>query len=226
MTGLRERKKQRTRDALIRAAHELFVSQGYERTTVDEIAEAVDVSQRTFFRYFAGKEDAALFIQEMIQQRFLADVEGRPEHEPPMAALMGALEEGWESIGEAIADILPLELHLRMWRLVETTPALISVNLRRSMELEERLTEAVARRADVDPEADPRPRVLVAAFSGVMRVAMHSWGLSEDLSVQGARRRTRDYLAQLTPALMSDWKPERESPNEPTDRATPRHPLP
>lgn len=45
--GLRERKKQRTRDALIRSALELFTAHGYEETTIDEIAEAVDVSQRT-----------------------------------------------------------------------------------------------------------------------------------------------------------------------------------
>ncbi|MDK1473966.1 TetR family transcriptional regulator [Streptomyces sp. 549] len=205
MTGLRERKKQRTRDALIRAAHELFVSQGYERTTVDEIAEAVDVSQRTFFRYFAGKEEAALFLQEMIQQRFLEDVAARPPHEPPMAALVGALEDGWDGIGEAIAEIVPLELHLRMWRLIETTPSLVAVHLRRAMEMEELLAETVARRTGVDPDTDPRPRVLVAAFSGVLRVAVRRWGLSEDLSVQGARERTKEYLAQLGPALTSDW---------------------
>lgn len=87
--GLRERKKQRTRDALLRAALELFTTQGYERTTVDEIADAVDVSQRTFFRYFAGKEDVALFLQRLAESHFVAAVRERPPHEAPLRPFAG-----------------------------------------------------------------------------------------------------------------------------------------
>src|SRR4051794_35483647 len=97
--GLRERKKQRTRDALLRAALELFTTQGYERTTVDEITEAVDVSQRTFFRYFAGKEDAALFLQRLTEAHFIDAVRERPPHEAPLEALRRAVLESWDTIG-------------------------------------------------------------------------------------------------------------------------------
>src|SRR5881296_2689372 len=55
--GLRERKKQRTRETIARAAHELFVERGYHETTLPDIAEAADVATRTIFAYFPSKED-------------------------------------------------------------------------------------------------------------------------------------------------------------------------
>jgi len=101
VTGLRERKKQRTRDALVRAACELFVEKGYEQTTVDEIVAAVDVSQRTFFRYFTSKEEVAFFLQALVSERYVEAVRARPSGGSPVEVLRSTLDATWESIGEA-----------------------------------------------------------------------------------------------------------------------------
>ncbi|AIA03365.1 TetR family transcriptional regulator [Streptomyces noursei] len=205
-TGLRERKKQRTRDALIRAALELFTERGYEATTIDEIAEAVDVSQRTFFRYFANKQDVVFAVQDMVEARFLQELRARPADEPPLSALRGAVLTAWDDIGDAIASVIPVDLHMRAFRMIESTPALIAAHLRRSTELEEQIAELIARREGLDVDVDPRPRVLVAAFSGVMRVAGKVWGEGHDCSVAGIRELTRSYLDHMGPAIETDWR--------------------
>lgn len=204
MTGLRERKKQRTRGALIRVAHELVVSRGYDDTTVDQIADAVDVSQRTFFRYFSSKEDVAFALQDEIESRFYEAVCERPAPEAPVRALRNALDSTWEEIGEAIAEVVPISLHMRMWQIIETTPALLAVHMRRSSEMEDRLAAVFTRREGLDP-ADPRPRVLVASFSGVMRAAGRQWGEGGDITIESARRTMEAYLDLMAPALSDDW---------------------
>ncbi|MGN9815632.1 TetR family transcriptional regulator [Streptomyces sp. SD11] len=203
--GLRERKKQRTRDALVRSALELFAAQGYERTTVDEIVEAVDVSQRTFFRYFAGKEEAAFAVQEMTESHFLDAVRQRPPHEAPLDALRQAVMASWDTIGEAIEAVVPIELHMRTYQLIESTPALLATHLRRHEGLEEQLARLIAQRQGVDVDADPRPRVAVALFGGVMRLAARRWGAGEDFSVAAMRELTASYLDQMGPALIENW---------------------
>ncbi|MCX4592279.1 TetR family transcriptional regulator [Streptomyces sp. NBC_01549] len=206
--SLRERKKQRTRDALLRAALELFTTQGYDRTTVDEIAEAVDVSQRTFFRYFAGKEEVALFTQGVAEARFLTAVRERPPQEAPLEALRRAVLEGWDTIGESIESPVPLELHMRAYRLIESTPALLAAYLRRSAELEEEIARVIAEREGLDVDADPRPRVAVAAFGGVMRITGRLWSEGADHSVPAIRELTTLYLDQVGPALAEKWRTE------------------
>ncbi len=204
--GLRERKKQRTRDALIRAAHELFTGRGYEQTTVDDITEAVDVSQRTFFRYFANKEEAALAVQEMTVERFVESVRERPAHEAPMEALRQAILEGWDTLNEIVESVVPVELHLRMYRVIESTPILLAAHLRRSAEAEETIARVLAEREGLDVDTDPRPRLTVAVFSAVIRVTERQWSTGEDFSLDAMRSLTVAYLEQVGPALTGNWR--------------------
>ncbi|GAA4921200.1 TetR/AcrR family transcriptional regulator [Streptomyces coeruleoprunus] len=204
-TGLRERKKQRTRDALLRTALELFTTQGYEQTTVDEITDAVDVSQRTFFRYFTSKEEVAFAIQDTVEERFLEGLRARPAEEAPFDALRSAVLDAWDTIGETITALVPLELYLGMFRVIECTPALLAVHLRRSIEMEENIARLIADREGLDVDADPRPRVAVAAFSGVMRITGQLWVRTGDTSLEAIRAITETYLDHLGPALAADW---------------------
>ncbi|MEW2403741.1 TetR family transcriptional regulator [Streptomyces sp. NPDC046862] len=204
--GLRERKKRRTRDALLRAALELFTTQGYEDTTVDEIAAAVDVSQRTFFRYFAGKEDAAFAVQEITHTRFVAAVRERPLDEAPLEALRNAVLEGWDTIGAAVEQVVPIDLYLRMCRLTESTPALLAAHLRRNDEVAEEVARIIAEREGLDVDTDPRPRVAVALFAGVIRVMERLWGTSGDLGLPELRALTTRYLDAVGPVLAGKWR--------------------
>ncbi|MEU6821471.1 TetR family transcriptional regulator [Streptomyces atriruber] len=212
--GLRERKKQRTRDALLRVALELFTTKGYEETTVDEIAEAVDVSQRTFFRYFANKQEAAFAVQEMVEARFVQAVRDRPAHEAPLEALRGAVLGTWEAMGQSIEEVVPVELHMRTYQMIESTPTLVAAHLRRSIEMEDEVARVIAEREGLDLESDPRPRVAVAAFSGVMRITGRQWGAGEDTSPESIRELTEMYLDHLGPALAQGWRTHRPAPAE------------
>lgn len=89
--GLRERKKAKTRAAIQQAALSLFIEQGYESTTVEQIAAAAEVSQSTFFRYFPTKEETVLYDQ--LDPVLMASFVKQPAELSPLAAVRAAVRD-------------------------------------------------------------------------------------------------------------------------------------
>src|ERR671923_2609414 len=102
--GLRERKKARTRASLREHALRLFREQGYQRTTVEQIAAAAEVSPSTFVRYFPTKED--LVLQDDMDTRMVEAFERQPPGLGPIAAVRAATREVFQSYSEADLDVL------------------------------------------------------------------------------------------------------------------------
>ncbi|MEU1050904.1 TetR family transcriptional regulator [Streptomyces sp. NPDC005897] len=205
--GLRARKKQLTRDALIRSAIGLFTEQGYERTTVDEIVAAVNVSQRTFFRYFNGKEDVALAPVTEIDERVLELLSERPASEPPLEALRRSVRETWAGVREQTERISGVTALARILRIVETAPGLSAAHAQRTMAFEERLGREIARRENLDYDSDPRPKLVVAIFTAVTRVASRCWGLDEDADLDAVAKTIEEHFDLLLPTLEGPWSP-------------------
>ena len=121
--GRRQRKKQRTRDALIEAAMELFTAKGYDRTAVREITDAVDVSERTFFRYFASKEDLMLSFVRDGMTAFAQALAARPPSEEPLTAARNAFQISLRELSGGTGDA---PSYLSVMRLIDSTPALLA----------------------------------------------------------------------------------------------------
>jgi AcrR family transcriptional regulator len=162
VTGLRERKKARTRSAIQREALRLFHEHGYAATTMEHIAEAADVSPSTVFRYFPGKEDLLVLdehhsLADAVAQAFAA----QPADVPAAAALRAAIRT-------ALADLPPADRAARLERDVAllAVPELWSANLGLLRRALDEIGELVARRTGRDPR-DAAVRAFTGAVFGV-----------------------------------------------------------
>ena len=170
--GLRSRKQARTRRELERAALTLFEANGYEETTVEEIAAAVEVSPRTFFRYFGSKEDV-LFGDEQDQVAELR----RIIRDCPNAAIdMSALEEVLLTFTNYLSsEHQPL---LTRAALVAQNPRLGERSLKVLRSWEVTLAGELASQAGMDAP-DLRLWVLAASRMGALNVAVRVWQASD-----------------------------------------------
>ncbi|MBX6766434.1 MAG: TetR family transcriptional regulator [Actinomadura rubrobrunea] len=168
--GRRERKKRRTREALVDAAFRLFAEKGFDATTVDEIAEAVDVSPRTFFRYFASKEDVALTFQEEQHDVIMRMAAERLADEPLLTALRRVAVEATRAAERGDLGFDP-ERFRCMLDLTAASPTLMAGSLELAQKKQAELTRLVAERMGTDPKADLRPHVVAAAAACAFRAA-------------------------------------------------------
>ncbi|TLF59996.1 TetR family transcriptional regulator [Nonomuraea sp. KC401] len=166
--GLRERKKEKTRLAILDAALDLFLEQGYESTTVEQIAGAVDISPRTFFRYFTSKDHLVLWFHDHGEGLMMETMRSRPQDEPPFTALMHAVRAVLSDMEGSTEDEHRRFLKLR--RVLDENPQLIGQSVARGAGTERRLAELVAARRGADADSDQLSHLIVAFAMSAMRV--------------------------------------------------------
>ena len=175
--GLRERKKQRTRETIARAAHELFAERGYHATTLPDIAEAADVSTRTIFAYFPSKEDI-LFSDFAVMKEALAQaLAERPKGQDALETVRRFIL----SLHGAEKSDVDEELRL----CVESDETLRNHLRARIAQLEELIAPAIAK--DLDAAAnDVRPQVVAASLTAAFNVLSERGGGTKNKSKSAA----------------------------------------
>ena len=158
--SLRERKKARTRASIREHALRLFREQGYQATTVEQIAAAAEVSPSTFFRYFPTKEDVVL--QDDMDVRMVEKFAAQPPELAPIPAMRAAMRETWKSFTDE-----EWELIFEGARLSMTVPEVRARAMHEFSRSISAIAAALAQRVGRSPD-DLRVRVLAGAVIGVM----------------------------------------------------------
>ena len=168
--SLRERKKLKTREAIQREAMRLFQKQGYEETTVEQIAAAVEISPSTFFNYFPSKEDVVLYdaYDPMMASLFLA----RPADEP--------LSVSFRAVLDSLAAIFQRdrEIILARSKLIIGEPALRAQAWEQLEKARDLICGVIAQRYGRSAN-DLDVRIVVMAVLGAVMEATREWALRD-----------------------------------------------
>jgi AcrR family transcriptional regulator len=162
--GLRERKKLKTRAAIQREAMRLFLDRGFDATTVEDIADAVEISPSTFFNYFPSKEEVV--FQDDLDPLILEQFTAQPPDVPPVTALRNAMRAVFSRL-TADQDLLMRQ----RTRLMASTPELRSAMLGQFAGLVDQISALLASRVGRRPD-DFAVHNVAGAVLGVLMSAM------------------------------------------------------
>ncbi|MFD3533026.1 TetR/AcrR family transcriptional regulator [Streptomyces sp. NPDC058664] len=169
---LRERKKQRTRRVLIDTSLELFTERGFNGVTLDELCAAVDVSKRTFFRYFTSKEDVAMAPTQDLWRAFLDTLKACEPNSPRL----------WEILQEALSSALD-RMDADDWagrvrlsrRLAAENPSMDAHGLHFCRVTTHTAVATLHRRFDIETPDDLRPRLALDMLVSAFECALDDW---------------------------------------------------
>ncbi|HEX4724110.1 MAG TPA: TetR/AcrR family transcriptional regulator [Pseudonocardiaceae bacterium] len=168
--GLRERKKRETRATLSQAAIRLCVQRGWDDVSLADIAEAANVSERTFRNYFTSKAEAIAATHLERALRTADELRARPAHEPLWDAVIAAVTAQFDGT----TDIEPAAWPSGVRR-VFAEPAVRGEILKANAAAQEALAVAIAERTGLDLERDVYPRLLASVVGAASGAAVGHW---------------------------------------------------
>ncbi|MET0221721.1 MAG: helix-turn-helix domain-containing protein [Tardiphaga sp.] len=172
--GLRARKQQLTRQRITEAAMKLFLVHGFAATTLDDIAAAAEISRRSFFHYFASKEDVVTAWQDGSTDALVAAIAARPPNESMLTAAENAIL--------TMARQLDANKAMAMARLKRETPVLQAREQLKYEKMERAMAQALAARAS-GTSGQMRARLVAMITTGAIRIGSEGW------LAQGAREK-------------------------------------
>jgi AcrR family transcriptional regulator len=210
--SLRDRKRARTRQALVDAAVNLIERKGYEATTIADIAAAAEVGTRTFFSYFPSKEDVLFPEADRRVQAAVDAIAGRSPDEEPADVLLRALRKANEESEDMTGPLAALRIRLTM-----EVPAVRGRGLQLQWESQREIARHLAA-AYADRLDEVSAAALVGAFVGAVTAALTT--LMEDPERRADPTAIRESLHKATEIALHPWAPQvgpsREG-SQPTD---------
>jgi AcrR family transcriptional regulator len=167
---IRERTRRLAQTELTSVAQDLFLEQGYEATTVEQIAAAAGMSKRTFFRYFPSKDDLVIGKYDLFGDRMADALDARPADEP----VWESMRRVFDITLDYVRDDQQRARNDAMDRIMQDTPQLTARYLEKLQRVQVLLIGRVAGRLG-QPPCDPRPAAIVGAAFACLQAARASW---------------------------------------------------
>jgi AcrR family transcriptional regulator len=173
--GLRQRKRRETRAALSQAAIRLCTQRGWENVTVDEIAEAANVSPRTFRNYFSTKAEAVAAVHLERMLRIADELRARPADEQLWTAITNSVCAQFESPGQKGKEVKDVSRLMDRIHVLSTEPAFHGEILKASASAQSELAKAITERIDVSRANELYPQLVAAVVIAVVGVVTGRW---------------------------------------------------
>jgi AcrR family transcriptional regulator len=196
--SLRDRKRARTRQALIDAATELFERKGYDETTIADVAAAADIGARTFFSYFASKEELLFPESDARVEATLEAIRSRTPDEGPADVLLRALSAAAASSDDMVGPLAALRT-----RLIQTVPAVRGRALQLQLDAQRQIGRHLAE-AFPDELDGVRAAALTGAFVGAVSGALQALLDGTDRSVDPAALHSA--IRTATDVALTPWR--------------------